>query len=165
MKASDTILDIVLEDFTAALYAEMEEMVVDHAEDTDNLCGSLPEPDIEIHLKMQEMGILKFFTLRDKGKLVGYIFYSVMPNIQFKRVVVASQMGLFVDREYRRTLGAFSLISDSEYILKTFGINAIIQHTNIKHDIGRLYESKGYELYDKCYIKVIEEVGRCHSEQ
>lgn len=153
MKSSDLVIQ--KERFTTGFYDEMEPLIVQHASETYTFGGRKPNPDIDLFLQMQDMDMLRLYTLRDKGRLGGYLLYAVTPHLQFRDVLYAAQAALFIDPLLRKTNGVFSLIRFSEEDLIAQGVMAIAQHTNMVTDVGRLYESMGYELFEKNYIKVI----------
>jgi GNAT superfamily N-acetyltransferase len=115
---------------------------------TETLCI-----DWERYFDFEEQGILKFFTARDEGKLVGY--FVVIYSVPFTTVgsPLAVYDAAYVDREYRgigRKLFAFV-----EKCVKEDGIHRVLASSSVKNPIGNLLERMGYQEIETKYEKVI----------
>ena len=142
--------------FTEDFFKEAALLIAAHGEETNYLGEEFsPDPDVDLHVQLGSMGLMRLFTARsDDGELAGYLVYVVAPNMQFKTLTIATQTALFIAPEFRKTNAVFDLIRMSEEVLGP-DVQMIYQHTTEVNDIGRLYESMGYFLVEKFFMKKV----------
>lgn len=104
-------MKIDVEKLTEELFAEMlplaqkcwEESTAEKAESCA-FYGSREfqiEPDFDAYMKIQETGFLTIVTLRDEGKLVGYIEGFVYRSLRHKSLKGGMGDSIYVEPEYR----------------------------------------------------------------
>ena len=116
------------------------------------------EPDREIYAKAAEMGMLKVFTAREDGVLIGYAAYMVRANIHYKSSIQAQQDVLFVTKEKRRGTVGMRLIAYADKCLAKMGVQVVVQHVKVAHNFGPLLERLGYEHVEHIYTKRLDRV-------
>ena len=100
--------------------------------------------------------IVRVFTARDEGRLVGYAVFLVVRNKHYMTSLQGMQDIMFLLPEYRgRTVGP-RLIDFCEEQLKAEGVQAVYHHVKRAHDFGPLLERKGYESVDTIYAKRLD---------
>lgn len=111
------------------------------------------DPDYDQYLKMDELGLLKCYTLRDENnnELIGYALYFIKPHIHYKSCLVALQDILFIRQDRRGHGRQFIKWCDDQ--LKELGVNLVSHHIKAKHNWGFVLEHMGYELMDLIYVK------------
>jgi len=111
--------------------------------------------DWETYAKLEDLGLVKIFTARDNGKLVGYLWVILSPNLHSKGTTVASDDGLFVSKEYRGKQVAQDLIRFTEQCLKEDGLKVFCISGTHENPIGPLMNRMGYTAIETKYQKVL----------
>jgi hypothetical protein len=138
------------EQYSASLVAEMRPLWETHyAETHDDKYGPL-DPDMSFYEKAQ--GILRIFTARRDGVLVGYQVYFVMNDPHSRASVQAVQDILFVHPSARGTDG-YRFMKWCVAELEREGVDVIHQRIPARHDFGHILERMGFELSDLTYAK------------
>lgn len=111
-------------------------------------------PDFGVAIKLELAGVVRAFTVRDEGALVGYAIFLVTPHLHHKRDVVALCDVIYVKPSHRAPRVALRLLRTAEAQLTEEGVSRM-QMREPAHDrsIGRLAESVGYELSERVYEK------------
>lgn len=141
------------EPFTEKFWDEMEPLVEIHKNEATIFPGCEPDPDIQMHLFLQDHGFIHLQTARVDGKLVGYILFHVGPHLQFKQIICATHMSMFIHPEYRGGSLFFELMAAAEAELKENNVDAILMHSVAMNDIGRLYKHLDYDIAETFYLK------------
>lgn len=118
---------------------------------------------------MEEAGLLRVYTARDCGELVGYVVFKVGPNLRYMTSLQALQDILYVDKSRRGLLIGKGLIDHAYARLKAEGCQVVYQHAKAgpevvaalkalkpRHDVGRFFEWTGHELIDLVYGKRLD---------
>ena len=117
-----------------------------------NLYEDIPlDPDFELYKKLDEMKLIRVFTARDDGKLVGYCVYAVASDRQHKNTIQAVQDLLFITKE-KRGFG-MDFIKWCDDMLKKEGVEVVYQHSNKDHDFGPVLERIGYKFVCRVYAR------------
>jgi hypothetical protein len=103
------------------------------------------EPDWPRYVAMEEMGLLKVFTARDAGMLVGYAVFGVMPSMHSKNVVHAINDIVYIKPAYRRGTNAIRFILWMEKQMKSMGAMRIFFNVKTAHDWSPVLEYLGYD--------------------
>lgn len=118
------------------------------------------DPNWELYLELDRLGLISLTTARYNGKLVGYFCYIVCPNLHYKSLKVADGDIFYIDSEYRGRF-AVRLLKESEKNLKALGCNKIFNKTK-KHfknlhgvSAGKLFEACGYTEIESVFSKGI----------
>lgn len=109
------------------------------------------DPDWDLYKKLEEAGMLKIFTCRLDGELIGYAVYFVKGHIHYKSCLMAQQDILFIRKKYRGKGMIFIMWCDEQ--LKNMGIQLVMQHVKAEHNFGPMLERIGYELMDLLYTR------------
>lgn len=100
--------------------------------------------------------VVRVFTARDAGRLIGYGVFFVGPNKHYRSSKQAVQDILFVHPERRGSTVGFRLIRFCDQQLKTEGCQVVYQHMKKSHQFGPLLEKQGYELVDLIHAKRLD---------
>jgi GNAT superfamily N-acetyltransferase len=116
------------------------------------------DPDIEAYNRAEELGMVRVFTVRTDGKLIGYIAYFVRPNMHYRKSLQAVQDVLFLHPDYRRGRVGMELIAFADRRLAEEGVQATYQHVKCKPGLnfGPLLERLGYECVDHIWAKRLD---------
>jgi len=126
-----------------------------------------PYPDvplgvaIERYCALDDAGILRVYTARIDGKLVGYSVFFVQRHLHYESLLVGVQDVLWIAPEHRGGfLGArFVKFIDAQLAIE--GVQVSVQHVKLKHpDLGRLLVMYGYEASETVYLKRLDLCAR-----
>ncbi len=111
--------------------------------------------DWDTYSKLEDMGLVKIFTARDCGTLVGYLWVILSPNIHSKGSYTACDDGLFVTKSHRGKMVAVELIRFVEKCLKEDGIKTFHLVGTAEKPIDSLVERMGYAKIETKFQKVL----------
>lgn len=104
------------------------------------------DPDIERYHTLEDCGMLRIFTARDEGKLIGYFVSMVMPHLHYSSCIYAMNDILYVDPEYRGTTLAYRLFKGAIKDLKeNSNTDVMMIHMKVKHPFKGLLTKLGFE--------------------
>lgn len=113
------------------------------------------DPDWNAYEIAYTHGILKIYTARDDGLLVGYLIVSVVPNMHSKSHILASCDLIFVLPEARKGITGYKLIKYAETKLKKLGVSVFNINTLVHAPFDSLMERMSYNLVERSYSKYI----------
>lgn len=121
------------------------------------------------YMHLEESGLLRCFTARYNGDLVGYCVFMVRPNLRYSTSIQAVQDILYIEQGKRGPLFGKRLIEYCEDRLKAEGVQVVYQHSKAspevlaaidaipkRHDTGLLFEYMGYTLIDLIHGKRLD---------
>lgn len=111
-------------------------------------------PDFDLYIKMEEMGMTKCYIARDEGKMAGYAVFFIKHHPHYKQSLFATQDIIFIDSE-RRGTGLF-LIKFCDEELKKIGVQVVSHHIKFAHDWSKALERLGYEKQDIILTKRLD---------
>lgn len=112
-------------------------------------------PDWDAYANLEDAGILKIFTSREDGKLVGYFVVFVKSHIHYKDHLFCYNDVIFVDEEYRKGFTSTRLIKFAEKCLKADGVEVMIVNTKRHKPFDSLLVWLGYKHIENLYSKVL----------
>lgn len=138
------------------LWAELEPLLEVHWREVAHYQDIALDPDKETYATLQARGELRCYTARDAGRLVGYGFFLVRPNLHYRGSRQAHQDVLFLHPDYRRGRTGVQLIRVAERRLQAEGVQVVYHHAKLTNKVGELLERLGYELIDRIYAKRLD---------
>jgi GNAT superfamily N-acetyltransferase len=111
--------------------------------------------DWDSYFGLEEAGLLKFFTARKEGILVGYFVVLVSQPFTTKGQLVASYDAVYVHKDYRKSMVARRLFSFVESCIKEDGIYRVVASSSKKNPIGAFLNRLGYNEIETKYEKVL----------
>lgn len=112
-------------------------------------------PDWDAYANLEDAGVLKIFTSRKDGKLVGYFVVFVKSHIHYKDHLFCYNDVIFVDEEYRKGFTSTRLIKFAEKCLKADGVEVMIVNTKRHKPFDSLLVWLGYKHIENLYSKVL----------
>ena len=109
------------------------------------------EPDWTKYKEIEQIGMLRVFTVREGSELIGYCVFFINKNLHYKSTVQALQDVVFIRKEKRGFGKRFMSWCDEE--LRSEGVSVIHQHIKKAHNFGPMLERMGYELVDLIYAR------------
>jgi hypothetical protein len=113
-------------------------------------------PDFPSYLELERAGIVRCFTAREDGKLIGYVIFFVRPNLHYCQSIQALQDVLFLSPEKRLGRTGVEMIIRPEKPLASQGVQVVYHHVKAGSNMGRLLPRLGYELIDEVYGKRLD---------
>lgn len=138
------------------VWGEIQPLLVRHWDEVacKEICGDLNVND-ELYRRIEEVGALHITTARDKGKLVGYAAYFIMPNMHYSHLLTADPDVFFLAPEHRKGLAGLRLLQAAERALIELGVTTIVQKVKTEHDCGALFKRMGYRHMENVWIKAV----------
>lgn len=97
-------------------------------------------------------GLLRIYTARLDGALIGYSVFSVLPVMNSGAVIEATEHTLFVAPEHRKGRVGIGLIKFGDEQLSTQGVDVVMRCVHVDHDFGPLLVGHmGYSPVYKIY--------------
>jgi GNAT superfamily N-acetyltransferase len=112
-------------------------------------------PDWESYEKLEELGKLSIFTVRDNGKLVGYFVLLVSTSLHYVDHVYAISDIIYVHPDYRKGFLGVRLLKFAERCLKKDGVSIVMVNTKIHKPFGKILSRIGYNPIETVYSKYI----------
>lgn len=112
------------------------------------------DPDKEFFIKADEAGLVRVYSAREAGVLVGYAVYFVRSDIHYRSVKLAQQDLLFVAPERRGRFG-IRFIRWCEEQLAAEKVGLIMCHAKVHNDFGAVFERLGYKPTDVIYYRKV----------
>ena len=114
-------------------------------------------PDVERYRQLEANGVLRIYTVRADGRLVGYAVFAVSRNPHYTTCLQAAQDILFVDQTFRKGRLGIKLIQFSEEQLRSEGVQVVYHHVKVLHPaLGSLLQHMGYEHVEQIYAKRLD---------
>ena len=143
------------EKVTKELLEEVKPLITKHWNEIAHYKDVPLDPDYDLYLKMQEMGLLRSYSARDTdNKLIGYAVYFVKGHAHYKSTLFAQEDIIYVDPE-RRGMGLF-LLKYADEELKKIGVKVVTHHIKYSHDWSKAAERLGYEKTDMILMKRLD---------
>lgn len=151
------------EQFRADLWREATPLLIAHWREIAHFQDIQLDPDLTLYHAAQEAGMVRCYTARDAGVLVGYAIFFVRTNPHYRRSLQATQDVLFLDPSRRGLTGA-RFIQWCDEQLQAEGVQAVYHHVKAEHNFGSMLERMGYELVDLIYARRLDGSNRGHRE-
>ena len=113
------------------------------------------EVDAQTYERSEAAGIVRCFTARTAGALVGYALFFVRHAPHYASSLQAVQDVVYLAPAVRGGTG-FRFIAWCDAQLAAEGVQAVYHHVKRAHDFGPLLERQGYALVDLIYAKRLD---------
>lgn len=112
-------------------------------------------PDWDAYHVLEQCGMLKIFTARDNGVLVGYFVVVVQRSLHYKDHMFANNDVIFLLQEHRVGMTGPNLIKFAEKCLKEDGVSLLMVNTKCHKPFDKLLEWLGYNKVERVYSKYL----------
>lgn len=112
-------------------------------------------PDWERYHCLEDEGLLKIFTAREEGKLVGYFVVVASKGLHYKDHVFAVNDIIYLHPDYRKGRTGIKLIQFAEKCLQQDGVSVLTINTKVHRPFDKLMEFLGFGLIERVYSKYI----------
>lgn len=114
-------------------------------------------PDWNQYFAVEKLGMLKLFTVRDNGELVGYFCVIMNRGLHYADHVFAACDVIYVKPDKRAGLTGYRLIKYAETELKKLGVSVLAINTKVHMPFDSLMDRMGYSNTERLYQKYIGE--------
>jgi hypothetical protein len=149
---ADAVLTFAREMYSTQLMAELQPLLDAHHEEVPQL-GLPIDPDFTLYKSMADKNMLRIFTARIEGLLVGYQVFGVMKHPHRKYSFEAIQQLLYLDPECRKGWTAIRFLRYCWQALEDEGVRVIHQQIDAHHPFGKIFERYGFVLTDLTYAR------------
>lgn len=115
--------------------------------------------DVELYERIEQAGMIRFFTARDGGKLIGYELVMVSPNLHYAQSLQARVDVLYIAPEHRRSGSGIRLISFADDALRNEGVQVCYHHVKHAHDFSPVLTRLGYESIETIWGRRLDKKG------
>lgn len=127
------------------VYDEARDLVEAHWREIATHKDIRLEPDIARYRAFDRLGVLRCFTARLGGTIVGYAVFIVQAHLHYAESIQALQDVIYVAPEHRRKGVGRMLSAVAEKALKEEGVQEIHQHVKKAHpELGFMLAADGY---------------------
>jgi len=112
-------------------------------------------PNWKEYANLDAAGILRIFTARDDGELVGYFVLMVNQSIHYQDHLFANNDVLFVLPNSRAGATGYKLIKFAEDHCREAGVSLMMINTKVHIPFDSLMVGMGFDLIERIYSKFL----------
>lgn len=125
-----------------------------HWAETEPNQDTIPlDPDWNEYALLDQMGILRIFTARKDGALIGYCVVMMSKSIHHKDHLFASTDVIYVKPEFRKSTTGAELIKFAEAHCKENGASLMTLNMKVDFPFDGLMQRMGFNLLERVYHK------------
>jgi L-amino acid N-acyltransferase YncA len=109
------------------------------------------KPDVKMYQTLESANMLQIVTVRDEGRLVGYMLFTVHPHGHYADTLCGFEDSYYLLKSHRKGWTGIKLIRESIAMLKHRGVQRAFIHTKKSFDKGRVLEFLGFTHSDEIY--------------
>lgn len=114
------------------------------------------DPDFDRYQILEDQEMLRIFTVRDEGKLVGYFISFIAPNLHYKTTIYALNDVLYVDPDYRAGTVAYRMFNGAMKDLKdNCNVDMLVIHMKVKFEFRKLLKSLGFTRVEENWERLL----------
>ena len=139
------------ERLTDNLVKELEPLVTFHHAEVSTFKDMDVCPAWDKYLAMDNAGMLRIYTVRGEGKLIGYAFFILGPHLHYRYSVQAVEDALYIQPEHRGYGKHFMVWCDNQ--LRECGAQVIYRGVPTTNDYSRILLILGYKPLEQMYSR------------
>lgn len=113
------------------------------------------KPDVAGYMALEAAGRLQILTVRDDGRMVGYLLTVIRPHLHYANVLSGFEDAYFLSKTHRRGMTGVKLIREGIRYMRAVGVQKAFFMTKASLDMGRIFERLGFTKSDIVYSKWI----------
>ena len=114
------------------------------------------DPEFAKYAELEKAGIVRAYTARKDGKLIGFALFFFNSHLHFKTKIFAIHDLLYIIPEHRGF--GYKFLKWCNEQLEKDGASVIYYFVNLQFNYGSLLKRLGFELADHLYTRSI----KCH---
>ena len=133
---------------------DIKPLVEQHHQESSFISDLPLDPNFDNYFRLEENKVLRVYTARKSGQLVGYAIYIVMNSTYHRTILEATQSLIFIPKEHRGFGSSFLKWITEE--LEAEGVDLVYAHISLSSRTpSALMLRHGFELSDLVYMKRI----------
>lgn len=107
--------------------------------------------------RQEAMGVFRIWAAHVGGRLVGFIFFNVLPHLVACNTLFAFEVGHYLDPLYREDdhwLG-IKMWRLAMTALEDMGVKVVVAHDNADHPLGTFFRRLGFTARATAYWKAL----------
>ncbi len=150
-------MEFAREPYSQALVDEMLPLWREHYEEIASDTYGPLDPNLEAYEMMDKYNVLRIYTIRKEGKLIGYQIATITPHLHSKKHLTSSTDLIYVKPDERKGLLGLQFIRWCGEQLLSDGVRVMYMSVNSDHDFRSLLERAGFKHVDQIYAKKLSE--------
>jgi len=114
-------------------------------------------PDWQEYARLDAAGILRIFTARQDGELVGYCVLIVNRSLHYKDHIFANNDVVFVLPDHRAGATGYKLVKYAEDHCRENGISLLNINTKVHIPFDDLMVGMGFDFIERIYSKCFKD--------
>ena len=134
------------------IWEEAQELTRAHQAEVGVLGVEDFELDKDRYLQMEDLNVLRAYTAREGGELVGYAVFFITPHHHYARSLWATQDCIYFKPEHRG-VNAYEFIEFTDEELRREGVEVVGRGVTKHKDYSGLLKNIGYEAIETNYVR------------
>lgn len=110
-------------------------------------------PNWKEYARLDAAGVLRIFTARDEGQLVGYFVLFISQSVHYQDHLFATNDVIFVLPDKRAGATGYKLVKYAEDYCKDSGVSLMTINTKVHLPFDSLMVGMGFDLIERIYAK------------
>lgn len=132
---------------------EIADLAPEHFDEVSDYVHVGLDVDWDRFAELDAGGFIKVLSVRDDGKLVGYVIFLVSKGLHYKNTLIALDDAFFLARPYRKAWNGIRMFQCAEKMLRFHGVQLVRYHEKIKVPCGKVFEYLGYKPQEIMWFK------------
>lgn len=142
------------QEFLATVAKDIAPLLKEDWEEIEHQKSRRPlNPDWEAYANLETSGILKIFTARDDGSLIGYASCFMLPDIHSRGILSANFEILFVSASHRNGAVGLRLMKFAEKCVRQDGAEFCFVTTTEQNSASKMMQRLGYKAIETKFEK------------
>jgi len=112
-------------------------------------------PDVATYEALEAAGRLQIVTVRDDGRMVGYLLSVIRPHLHYADVLCGFEDAYFLAKSHRRGMTGVKLIREAVRHMQGVGVRKAFFMTKVALNMGPIFERLGFTATDIVYSQWI----------
>lgn len=140
----------------ATYYRDCQPLWPEHYDEIAVQKDRMPmRPDVAAYQALEAAGRLQIVTVRDDGRMVGYILSVIRPHLHYADVLTGYEDAYFLSKSHRKGFTGVKLIKEAIRHMKAVGVQKCFFMTKVALDMGPIFERLGFDKTDIVYSRWI----------
>ena len=131
---------------------EAHDLMLENHKETGSTDSIEFNPDKDKYLAIENVGLMKLFTARDEGKLVGYAIFLISVHLHYSCQLWAMQDVMFMKNTHRG-IGSYRFMKWVDEELANLGVNVVLRSVHVRKDYSRILEKIGYQKIETSFMR------------
>jgi len=146
-------MEFACEEYSDELIEECKPLFKAHYQEIEKFQDIPLEPNYSQYKSARNQKILKIFTAREHGVVIGYSFFFVLNSPHYKNSRQAVQDLVFVYKHSRKGFVGIRFIKWCDKQLRKDGVQVIFRQVTPQNNFGKILMRQGYQLHEALYAK------------